>query len=388
MVMMECSDSSEEGTSMSPEWTLVIGRLGRIHGLISKSELNESIGRVTGYVVDKKRYVVKCNDGILLSIKVENITFIDDSDDEYGQLSESSELYMQEVDESALEKQSISAGAVVQLGDGSCLNYPGLTINQHCLIRGNDNCVFKNMLLVDVKSHVRVEFENIKFFTKFPNAVIVSGGSTAIFRNCTFTSDDACFASDSDSVVYLENCTFEKARGSGNICAGVQFMRNCTIRDVGGFGIEVRDQGRLKAMQSRIVGTRMAGVCGYKNGESIELHTCDISRSGDSGVLIAEGCTGNIQNCNIKDVRVAGVAVEQKGTASIDGCNITLCLQGVLAQTGKCKVRVSSCHIERCKTHGIFVAVDCIGRVDIADNSFKKIKMKISTTILQTTTAW
>jgi hypothetical protein len=364
------SELNKDNVDFASKWSVVIGRVGMITNLISRPDLNESLGRVIGYDNCKKRYCVKCVDGADISIKVENLVFIDILPEEFTQHSS---LIACQMGPDAVLNQCLSPGAVISLADGSSLIYPQIMITQPCLIRGNDigNCVVKSMFILDLKSNYRVEFENVHFSTTLDNSVLVLAGSSALFRNCTFAAYDASFASDANSVVHFDTCVFERARGSGSICAGKQVMKHCIIRNTGGFGIEVRDQGILKASQCQITNTGRAGVIGYKNAQSIEMVDSSILRSADSGVLILEGCSGTIRNCDIREARVAGIAIQHRASAWIEACTIKSCLQGVLAQTGKCTVTVKSCSIEKCKMHGIFIAIDCRGKVTLSDNSLK-----------------
>ena len=371
---------NEDDSTMtsSSQWTFVIGRVGTINHLINRSDLNESLGRIVGYAGDSNRYHVRCRDGKTISIKVENITLVDDigSPDYVTELRQNPMLVAENLGPDAVMQGVVTPGAVVYLGDGASLIWPQFMITQPCLVRGGENCVVSSSCVVDLKCSQRVEFENIKFSTSAGNAVLVLSGSHTIFKNCIFTADDASFASDFNSTAYFDSCIFERARGSGTICAGNQFMRNCIIRHVGGFGVEVRDHGVLKAWKCQIVDTGRAGVIGYKDADTMELSDCHISRSRDSGVLLLDGCTGTLRHCDIRDAKVAGVAIQNRGTACIDACTIASCWHGVLAQTGKCSVLVKSCSISKCKMYGIFIGMDCRGTVTLLENTLTKNKVK------------
>jgi hypothetical protein len=359
-----------------PEWDFVVGRLGEFKNLVSRADLNGSLGRIMGFNCSTKRFCVTTIGQENISIKSENFVI---SGDETTLCPP--ELDVKRYGAEALGLGSeLTDGSIVILGGGSGTNvphHPVVRITKNCVIRGiGKACKIESMFNISINNGLRVEFENIDFLCQFANAVIIEKGE-AIFRNCTFSATDAAFAADTNSSVWFDSCRFENTRGSGIICeANFMAMKNCTIRQNGGFGIEVREGGRLIATECKIMDTGRASVIGYRHANSIELLACSISRSGDSGVLVAEGCSATIRNCTIEEAAAAGVAVQQRASIVVENSTISKCSQGVLVQTGKCNAVIKDCVIEKNKMCGIFIGMDCRGKVDIVGNTLRKNRFR------------
>jgi hypothetical protein len=204
------------------------------------------------------------------------------------------------------------------------------------------------------------------------NVALSSGG--AIFRRCRFSGQDPGVSSGGSTTAtrcVFENCVFESCGGSGYIAdsfSSVSFF-NCVIRNNKGMGIEIRNGGIATISHCRFIDNRHAAIIGYRNGKNIDVSDCTIIGGGDSGILIAEGCTSLIRRTKISGCKMAGIAVEQKGSAIIQDCDIQKCYHGILAQTGKCKVDITNSNIINNKDYGLFIGQDCVGCIILEGNT-------------------
>lgn len=359
----------------------LVGRVAKLTGLVSKSELNEQAVLIGAYDVEKQRYAAQTladpnNETAAVSVAVKraNIQLYSDSFEDQFPNARVVKGFVEPGRQRGTIMDVSTSPRIVPVENNV------LVIIESCMIRGapatskgstHPSTVISTTVVIHAEADAIIEFEGIDFDVQFAQGAVHCHGGRVTFRRCCFKSLESGCTVDNASAVF-ENCVFEDCTGSGIIVAGGAHMilRNCHIRNTH-MGVEVRNGGAAELFHCSISHSRGASTSVYAKGKSLSLQNCLIESAVDSGVLVTDGGSIDISNSRVQNCGMAGVAVEgpSRTTALISNTVLTQNQHGLLVQTGKSNVNVERCKLVNNKRYGLFVGQDAIGDIFVTGTS-------------------
>jgi hypothetical protein len=114
----------------------------------------------------------------------------------------------------------------------------------------------------------------------------------------------------------------------------------CEVRDIADDGVILRLGARVTVRHTTVAGCGFRGVYMYQAGDS-SLERCDISRTGDAGIAVADQSSPTISTCWVHDTQGVGIGVGRGCGGLIEDCRVenTAVPKILLAEGARTEVR-------------------------------------------------
>ncbi|NIH84488.1 right-handed parallel beta-helix repeat-containing protein [Amycolatopsis granulosa] len=221
--------------------------------------------------------------------------------------------------------EAADEGAVISIAPG---DYPEpITITrQHVTLSAREagtvtiSSPFPDQPAVSVTG-ARVDLIGLRLESADHSAVRVRGGQVKIVE-CTATAGFAP-AIDVAGAHRIEVRNTHVTGGQYGIVVeesdGV--IDRCEIREIADDGVILRLGARVMVQHTTIAGCGFRGVYMYQAGDS-GLDRCDISRTGDAGVAVADQSSPVISTCWVHDTQGVGISVGRGCGGVIEDCRV------------------------------------------------------------------
>ena len=410
----------------------LVGRLGQLHNIASRPELNEAYVLIQAYLPEKDRFSVRTlifpngNGGVNIAVRLGSIALCtpDHFKDKYPRLHEI-QVYSFE-------------NAVREQPDGTTLNLKSIQHSQirplsvvmekpHCCVgvrtalspSGVPNPVTKYFGNVHIAPHSEddvFEFEDIHFIGSERctyDVLTCTKGRSITFRRCAFYNVMVMVAGKDPLTahglspayvahrvserqgkpnVVFENCVIDagvlvkESTGISTGNDGTVTLLNCVIRNCGVGVLNIA--GATIILRHCLIENCMNGVGVGEKTRSIDMQHCYVSKNlapswfGGYGILLDVSGPALIRDCRVESGQDVGIYLRGKrkhvSRAAISDCYMSGCNYGVAVELGEFAVTIASTVLCNNVRYGLIIYPTALGTVamnqcSIVENQLENI---------------